>query len=222
MRKEKGVPALISQFLKDEGMTSKQLAASLYIAESTVHRWLLGRVRPTGTAAAILWTLVALSHAKASPVSAEEKAPTPHKGKTRSGVVDATDGITGAGATMSEVVAGGMAGGTDRKLRVLASATMGLLAGALDQAILNDLENRFQQAGIPFEEGLGSVATGLTIYRLLKKRIEKETLTDEDVRAFDEKLRAFEKTQRHLRKISILEAQLKVEQEKLEKLTVGA
>ncbi len=54
------VPALIRKFLEQERMTPDTLAQTLNVAETTVQRWIKGEAKPTGTAAAILWTLLGI------------------------------------------------------------------------------------------------------------------------------------------------------------------
>jgi DNA-binding XRE family transcriptional regulator len=54
------VPALITKFLEQERMTPDTLAQTLNVAETTVQRWIKGEAKPTGTAAAILWTLLGI------------------------------------------------------------------------------------------------------------------------------------------------------------------
>ena len=58
--KNANVPKLIKNFMSEEGLTPGKLAAILNVAETTVHRWLKGEARPTGTAAAVLWTLIGI------------------------------------------------------------------------------------------------------------------------------------------------------------------
>lgn len=53
-------PELIKEYLEEEDMTPGQLARCLHVAETTVHRWLKGEAKPTGTAKAVLWTLIGL------------------------------------------------------------------------------------------------------------------------------------------------------------------
>jgi sugar phosphate permease len=47
--------------LEKEQMTPAKLAAHLNVAETTVHRWLKGEAKPTGTAKAVLWTLIGIA-----------------------------------------------------------------------------------------------------------------------------------------------------------------
>jgi hypothetical protein len=51
---------LIKNFLDEEKMSPKDLASSLNVNETTVLRWLKGEAKPTGTAAAILWTVIGI------------------------------------------------------------------------------------------------------------------------------------------------------------------
>jgi DNA-binding transcriptional regulator YiaG len=54
-------PELLKEYLHKEQMTPAKLAAHLNVAETTVHRWLKGEAKPTGTAKAVLWTLIGLA-----------------------------------------------------------------------------------------------------------------------------------------------------------------
>ncbi len=53
-------PELLKEYLEKEHMTPAKLAAHLNVAETTVHRWLKGEAKPTGTSKAVLWTLIGL------------------------------------------------------------------------------------------------------------------------------------------------------------------
>jgi DNA-binding transcriptional regulator YiaG len=54
------IPKLIERFMQQESLTPGKLAQILNVAETTVQRWLKGEARPTGTAAAVLWTLIGI------------------------------------------------------------------------------------------------------------------------------------------------------------------
>jgi hypothetical protein len=54
-------PELLQEYLKRENMTPSTLATYLNVAETTVHRWLKGDAKPTGTAKAVLWTLIGVA-----------------------------------------------------------------------------------------------------------------------------------------------------------------
>lgn len=54
-------PELLKEYLEKEKMTPAKLASYLNVAETTVHRWLRGEAKPTGTAKAVLWTLIGLA-----------------------------------------------------------------------------------------------------------------------------------------------------------------
>ncbi len=54
-------PELLQEYLKRENMTPAKLASYLNVAETTVHRWLKGEAKPTGTAKAVLWTLIGIA-----------------------------------------------------------------------------------------------------------------------------------------------------------------
>lgn len=58
--KDADVPKLIENFMSEERLTPGKLASILNVAETTVQRWLKGEARPTGTAAAVLWTLIGI------------------------------------------------------------------------------------------------------------------------------------------------------------------
>ncbi len=58
--KDKSESELIRDFLDEEKMSPKELATSLNVNETTVLRWLKGEAKPTGTAAAILWTVIGI------------------------------------------------------------------------------------------------------------------------------------------------------------------
>ncbi len=58
--KDADVPKLIENFMTEERLTPSKLASILNVAETTVHRWLKGEARPTGTAAAVLWTVIGI------------------------------------------------------------------------------------------------------------------------------------------------------------------
>ncbi len=54
------IPRLIARFMQQEKLTPGKLAGILNVAETTVQRWLKGEAKPTGTAAAVLWTLIGI------------------------------------------------------------------------------------------------------------------------------------------------------------------
>jgi transcriptional regulator with XRE-family HTH domain len=145
------VPELIHSFLKEEGLTPTQLAATLNVAETTVHRWLKGEARPTGTAASILWTLIGLS---------------------------------------------GVA---------LGAGTPGFIRGASLAARL------LRGASV----GAGALTSGVAIYRLLKKRIEKETLTEDLEKALEWEIEILREKEKQAQKVESLRQKLEEEEEKL-------
>jgi DNA-binding transcriptional regulator YiaG len=60
--KDPDIPSkLIKDYLKSEKMTPGQLASYLNVAETTVQRWLKDEAKPTGTAKAVLWTLIGVA-----------------------------------------------------------------------------------------------------------------------------------------------------------------
>ncbi|MEJ2718771.1 MAG: helix-turn-helix domain-containing protein, partial [Deltaproteobacteria bacterium] len=128
-RKNATIPEMIRRFLKEENLTPRQLADTLNVAETTVHRWLKGEARPTGTAASILWTLIGLG-----------------------GVA------LGARAT-------GLLGNVSLAARILKGASV----------------------------GVGALASGVGIYQLLKKRLEKEEDLEKEIEALSEAERQREK-----------------------------
>ncbi len=145
------VPDLIRRFLREENMTPSQLASILNVAETTVHRWLKGEARPTGTAASILWTLIAVG-----------------------GV------YLGAGAP-----------------GILARA--GLAAKVLRGTSM----------------GVGALTSGLAIYRLLKKRIEREEVNEEIDKALQAEIENLEAKERQQEKVEALKRKLAEEEQKL-------
>ena len=54
-------PIVLKRMMEELGLTSGRLARILYVSESTVSRWLRGKVSPSGTSYAVLVTLLALS-----------------------------------------------------------------------------------------------------------------------------------------------------------------
>ena len=54
-------PELLQEYLDREHMTASELASHLNVADTTVHRWLKGDAKPTGTAKAVLWTLIGVA-----------------------------------------------------------------------------------------------------------------------------------------------------------------
>jgi DNA-binding transcriptional regulator YiaG len=53
-------PELITKFMEQEKLSIANLAEILNVAETTVQRWLKGEAKPTGTSAAILWTVMGI------------------------------------------------------------------------------------------------------------------------------------------------------------------
>jgi transcriptional regulator with XRE-family HTH domain len=146
-RKNATIPEMIRRFLKEENLTPRQLAATLNVAETTVHRWLKGEAKPTGTAASILWTLIGLG-----------------------GVA------LGAGAP-------GLLGSVTVAARILRGASV----------------------------GVGALASGVGIYQLLKKRLEKGEDLEKEIEALSE-------AERQREKIGAMRAKLAEEERKLEEL----
>ena len=146
-RKSATIPEMIRRFLKEEDLTPRQLAAILNVAETTVHRWLKGEARPTGTAASILWTLIGLG-----------------------GVA------LGAGAP-------GLLGSVSVAARILRGASV----------------------------GVGALASGVGIYQLLKKRLERREDLEKEIEALSE-------AERQREKILALRAKLEEEEKRLEEL----
>jgi len=58
--KDANIPEMITNFMNRENLTPGKLAEILNVAETTVQRWLKGQAKPTGTSAAILWTLIGI------------------------------------------------------------------------------------------------------------------------------------------------------------------
>jgi hypothetical protein len=52
---------LVRLFLEDEVLSNAEAAATFFVANPSPPRWSRGEVEPTGTAAAILWTLAVLN-----------------------------------------------------------------------------------------------------------------------------------------------------------------
>ena len=57
-------PEAIKQFRKEGGMSQQDLATVLGVGIATIKRWDKGEIKPSGTAAAILNTLIAASLGK--------------------------------------------------------------------------------------------------------------------------------------------------------------
>jgi len=51
-------PEDLRNLLKEQKISTRQLAEYLNVAETTVNRWLNEEARPTGTAKAVLWALI--------------------------------------------------------------------------------------------------------------------------------------------------------------------
>jgi transcriptional regulator with XRE-family HTH domain len=176
MAKETAFSRLIRQFLAEEGMTAKELADRLNIRESTVHRWLRGDAKPTGTAASILWTLISLSRARSAARTGER---TGSLEKTREKLAPHMMGVAGG------------------------AALTGLLAGVLPPV------------GVP----LVAVASGLAIYKSMRKWIEKESPQDPVDQVLEEKIQALEEQHMRRARIRKLKEQLEAEEERLQELT---
>jgi hypothetical protein len=54
-------PDLVRIFLEDEEMSNADAASTFFVANTSPPRWSHGEVEPTGTTAAILWTLAVLN-----------------------------------------------------------------------------------------------------------------------------------------------------------------
>jgi len=176
MAKETAFSRLIREFLEKEGMSVKELADWLSIRESTVHRWLRGDAKPTGTSASILWTLISLSRARSATRTTERTASLE---KTREKMAPHMMGVAGS------------------------AALTGILAGVLPPV------------GIP----LVAVASGLAIYKSMRKWIESETPEDPVDQVLEEKIQALEEQHMRREKIRMLKEQLKAEEEKLQEIT---
>jgi transcriptional regulator with XRE-family HTH domain len=60
--KEPDIPGeTLREYLKRENMTEAELAAYLNVDPTTVNRWVNDKAKPTGTAKAVLWTLLGLA-----------------------------------------------------------------------------------------------------------------------------------------------------------------
>jgi len=136
-------------------MTPGQLASYLHVAETTVQRWLKGEARPTGTAKAILWTLIGLG------------------------------GVALGAAAPLVGPAAGLVGGASLGLRLLRGASI----------------------------GIGAIASGVGIYRLLKDRLESVGI--QDVEAAVELLKEREEQEA---KVKALRERLAEEEQKLKEL----
>lgn len=148
------IPDLIRKFLREENLTPGQLASVLNVAETTVHRWLKGEARPTGTAASILWTLIGLG-----------------------GVA------LGAGAP-------GFMGSATLAARLLRGTSV----------------------------GVGVLTSGVSIYRMLKRRIEQEDLDREVEEELEKSIRAIEEKERQMQRVESLRERLAEEERKLREL----
>lgn|GEM_PF-1327657 len=149
-------PELIRKFLAEENMKPSQLASALNVAETTVQRWLKGEAKPTGTAAAVLWTLIGLG-----------------------GVV------LGAAAP-----AAGLLTKASLAARLLRSASI----------------------------GAGVITSGVGIYRLLKKRLDKADMDDDLEKALQEEIEAIREKERQEEKIRALREKLEEEEKRLKEL----
>ncbi len=154
--KDEHVPQMIEEFMKEEDMTPGQLASLLNVAETTVHRWLRGEARPTGTAASILWTVIGL-------------------------------GGMALGAAGPAI---GMLGTTSMAARIVRGASV----------------------------GAGALTSGVAIYRLLKKRLEREDVSEEVQRALESEIKALEEKERQEGKVKALRERLAEEERKLKEI----
>jgi DNA-binding transcriptional regulator YiaG len=118
------VPELIQKLLSDENMAPAQLATALNVSETTVHRWLKGESEPSGTAAAILWTLIGLG------------------------------GIAIGAAAPLLGPAAGVLGGTALGARLLRTASVGMGAISSGIGIYKLLKKRLDEAGVDDVETL--------------------------------------------------------------------
>lgn len=111
-------PELLKEYLHEEDMTPGQLASYLHVAETTVQRWLKGEARPTGTAKAILWTLIGLG------------------------------GMALGAAAPLVGPAAGLTSGASLGLRLLRGASIGISAIASGVGIYRLLRNKLEKVGI--------------------------------------------------------------------------
>lgn len=148
-------PELLKEYLQEEDMTPGQLASYLHVAETTVQRWLKGEARPTGTAKAILWTLIGLG------------------------------GLALSAAAPLVGQASSVARGASLGVRLLKGASI----------------------------GIGAIASGVGIYRLLKDTLESVGV--HDVESAVELLREKEEQEA---KVRALREQLMQEERKLKEL----
>ncbi len=148
------IAELIEKFLKEEKMTPAQLASYLNVAETTVHRWLKGESKPTGTAAAILWTLIGLG--------------------------GLTLGVVGPLAGPGRLLSGASLGA-----RLLRSTTI----------------------------GAGVISSGIGIYQLLKRTLEKAGVND-----LETVIEAIKQKDVQEQKVKALREKLEEEERKLREL----
>jgi transcriptional regulator with XRE-family HTH domain len=111
-------PELLQEYLKQENMTPAKLASYLNVAETTVHRWLKGEAKPTGTAKAVLWTLIGIAG-----IAAGALAP-----------------MAGAAA--------GLVGGASVAARLLRGATLGVGAISSCIGLYKLLKDRLETVGV--------------------------------------------------------------------------
>lgn len=154
-------PELLREYLEQEKMTPSELAENLHVAETTVQRWLKGEAKPTGTAKAVLWTLIGLG------------------------------GIALGAAAPFAGAAAGLATGASLAARLLRGASLGIGAIASGVGIYRLLKNRLEQAGIEdVEEAV----------KLLRRKEEQEAkvmaLREELARAEEELKELEERTER--------------------------
>jgi predicted transcriptional regulator len=111
-------PELLKEYLEKEHMTPAKLATHLNVAETTVHRWLKGEAKPTGTSKAVLWTLIGLAG-----IAAGALAP-----------------VAGAAA--------GLVGGASAAVRLLRGASIGVGAISSCVGLYKLLKEKLETVGV--------------------------------------------------------------------------
>jgi len=215
MGNEDGATGLIAKFIKEGHLPKKDLADKMHVRLETLDRWGEGKFKPTGTAEAILLTLIGLM--SLPPTSSGMKRAMAEKPTTTR--FDNVEIVRMPGFLPEYRFRGTVVvpkSPTKSKRVVKTPGSTFTPENSLShQDVASILADVFQPAGIPFAEAAGSLASGLAIYRLLRRWIAGETLEDENVKALEDMLRSLIERERQARRIEVLERRLKAEQEKM-------
>jgi transcriptional regulator with XRE-family HTH domain len=153
-------PKLLQEYLKRQNMTPAKLASYLNVAETTVHRWLKGEAKPTGTAKAVLWTLIGVAGMAA-----------------------------GALAPMAGAAAG-LVGGASVAARLLRGASVGVGAISSCLGLYKLLKDQLEKVGVnEMEEAVEALKARERQEQKIKELKEQLAEEERKLRQIEEKTR---------------------------------